>query len=94
MADFNNAVIRLLNDALAAADQATERFPQPNYVLLKVAEEAGEVVQAGVHCAEGRESYENLRKEIVQLIAMAIRLYVEGDQVNGVKSVFEEYDRG
>lgn len=60
------------------------KFPQPNYVLLKVAEEAGEVVQAGVHYAEGRETWENLEGEVVQTMAMLYRLVTEGDQVNGV----------
>ena len=56
----------------------------PNYVLLKVAEEAGEVVQAGVHYAENRMEWGQVEGEIVQLLAMLIRLVTEGDQVNGI----------
>lgn len=60
------------------------KFPQPNYVLLKVAEEAGEVVQAGVHYAEKRMEWQQVEGEIVQLLAMLIRLVTEGDQINGI----------
>lgn len=75
----------LVNAARLAADKAMRKHPQPNYVLLKVAEEAGEVVQAGVHYAEGRMTWQDLEGEIVQLLAMLIRLVTEGDQVNGIK---------
>ena len=74
----------LVSKARPAAEKAMRKFPQPNYVLLKVAEEAGEVVQAGVHYAERRMSWEQVEGEIVQLLAMLIRLVTEGDQINGV----------
>lgn len=74
----------LVTKARTTADKAMKKFPQPNYVLLKVAEEAGEVVQAGVHYAEGRKKWHDVEGEIVQCLAMLIRLVEEGDQVNGV----------
>lgn len=74
----------LVSKARPAAEKAMHKFPQPNYVLLKVAEEAGEVVQAGVHYAERRMNWEQVEGEIVQLLAMLIRLVTEGDQINGV----------
>jgi len=77
----------LVLDALAEAMKAMRKFPQPNYVISKVAEEAGEVVKAAIHCAEGRETAENLRGEMKQLIAMLYRLWVEGDQVHGLPPV-------
>ncbi len=70
--------------ARKSADKAMRKFPQPNYVLLKVAEEAGEVVQAGVHYAENRMTWEEVEGEIIQLLAMLIRLVTEGDQINGI----------
>ena len=78
--------------ALAAneASKAICKFPQPNYVISKVAEEAGEVVKAAIHCAEGRETPENLKGEIVQTIAMLVRLYVEGDQVHGLRALAQK----
>ena len=82
-----DAVARLVDAARTEAEKAMRKFPQPNYVISKVAEEAGEVVKAAIHCAEGREKPENVRAEIVQAIAMLIRLYVEGDQVHGLPAI-------
>ena len=91
-AQQRNAELEAQNDYFAylvamarvSADKAIRKFPQPNYVLLKVAEEAGEVVQAGVHYAENRMEWGKVEGEIVQLLAMLIRLVTEGDQVNGI----------
>ena len=74
----------LIADARLEAAKAMKKFPQPNYIISKVAEEAGEVVKAAIHCAEGRETAENVRGEIKQVIAMLYRLWVEGDQVHGL----------
>jgi len=74
----------LIADARAEAAKAMRKFPQPNHVISKVAEEAGEVVKAAIHCAEGREDPANVRVEMKQLIAMLYRLWVEGDQVHGL----------
>lgn len=77
----------LVRDARAEAEKAMRKFPQPNYVISKVAEEAGEVVKAAIHMAEGRETPENLRGEMKQLIAMLYRMWTEGDGVHGLPSV-------
>ena len=73
--------------AMAEAHKAMQRFPQPNYVISKVAEEAGEVVKAAIHCAEGRETPENVIGEIRQALAMLFCLYLEGDQVHGLAAL-------
>ena len=77
-------VDRILERSVVEMMKAIERFPQPNYVALKVAEEAGEVVKAAVHYAEGRETWKNVENEVVQMIAMGLRLLVEGDMKNGI----------
>ncbi len=77
----------LIADSIAAGQKAMIRFPQPNYVISKFAEESGEVVKAAIHCAEDRETFENVRGEIVQTIGMIYRLWVEGDQVHGLKPI-------
>jgi hypothetical protein len=59
------------------------RFPQPNYVLNKVAEESGEVIKAVIHYTEGREQWSNVESEIIDNLAMLLRLVTEGDQVIG-----------
>ena len=80
------ALQSLFANSLEEAERAMTRYPQPNYVITKVAEEAGEVVKAAVHCAEGRDTNDHLVEEIIQAMAMLIRLYVEGDQIHGLDS--------
>lgn len=75
----------LVEKARASAEKAKLKFPQPNYVTLKIAEEAGEVVRGAVHYAENRMEWSEVEGEIVQLIAMLIRFVTEGDEVNGIK---------
>jgi phosphoribosyl-ATP pyrophosphohydrolase len=77
----------LVEEAAVEADYAMKKFPQPNYVISKVAEEAGEVVKAAIHCAEGRGDRESVRSEIVQAVAMLMRLFLEGDQVHGLPPI-------
>lgn len=74
----------ICNQSAAAMVEAKVKFPQPNYVTLKVAEEAGEVVRGAVHYAEGRLSWGELENEAIQTIAMILRLLTEGDEINGV----------
>lgn len=83
----------LIELAIERADSAMARYPQPNYVISKLAEEAGEVVKEAIHYAEGRGSPERVIDEMVDLIAMAYRLWVEGDQVHGMKPLCEELKR-
>lgn len=87
MTSIEDTFHALVVDAMEEADRAMRKFPQPNYVISKIAEEAGEVVKAAIHCAEGRETAEKLRGEMKQVIAMLYRLWVEGDQVHGLPPV-------
>ena len=77
-------IVELLPEAVAAAEKAMIKYPQPNYVISKWAEETGEVTKAAIHFAEGRETPESVRAEIIQALAMLHRLLVEGDQVHGL----------
>lgn len=74
----------LVARARQSAAKASAKFPQPNYVTLKIAEEAGEVVRGAVHYAENRMEWDEVEGEIVQLLAMMIRFVTEGDQINGI----------
>lgn len=74
----------LVGKARVAAEKAMRKYPQPNYIALKIAEEAGEVVRGCVHYAENRMEWSEVEGEIVQLLAMLIRLVTEGDEINGV----------
>jgi NTP pyrophosphatase (non-canonical NTP hydrolase) len=83
----------LVLKAKAEAERAMQKFPQPNYVISKLAEEAGEVVKAAIHCAEGREDPVQVRDEIVQLLAMVYRLWIEGDEVHGLSALEKHFKK-
>lgn len=87
------AFLELINDAVEEAHTAMVRYPQPNYVISKIAEESGEVVKAAIHFAEGRETASNLRSEMKQTIAMLYRLWIEGDQVHHCPPVLAAYHK-
>jgi len=81
------AFMSLVRQGVAEGEKAMRKFPQPNYVISKFAEEAGEVVKAAIHCAEDRETVGNVVGEMRQVIGMMYRLWVEGDQVHGLRAL-------
>ena len=80
-ADYFDILVDL---ARQEAAKAIEKYPQPNYTMLKFSEEAGEVVKAAVHYAERRDTWVHVEEEIVQTLAMLIRFLREGDGVNKI----------
>jgi hypothetical protein len=87
MLQCRDSFTNLIADAMSEARRAMVKYPQPNYVISKFAEESGEVVKAAIHCAESRESADNVRDEMKQAIAMLYRLWVEGDAVHGLPAL-------
>jgi phosphoribosyl-ATP pyrophosphohydrolase len=77
----------LLSEAMSEASRAMVKFPQPNYVISKFAEESGEVVKAAIHHAEGRETRGAVVGEMRQVLAMMLRMWLEGDQVHGLPAL-------
>lgn len=77
----------LVEEGVAEAYRAMRKYPQPNYVISKFAEESGEVVKAAIHLAEGRDTAAHMRDEMRQVIAMLYRLWLEGDQVHGLPPI-------
>lgn len=75
--------LKLVDEAKSRAEHAMVKFPQPNYVMTKFAEESGEVVKACVHYAEGRSAWSHVEYEMVDALAMMMRLLREGDLVHG-----------
>jgi NTP pyrophosphatase (non-canonical NTP hydrolase) len=59
--------------------RARHKFPKSDHLVLALAEEAGEVTKAALDLHYGKGTPEELRKEIVQAIAMCVRLAEEGD---------------
>jgi hypothetical protein len=80
---------RVIHDGIEQAIASAETSPQPNYTLTKFAEEAGELVRAGVHASEGRASVVHVRREMVDVVAAMFRLWCEGDEIHGLPSVAE-----
>lgn len=58
---------------------ARDKFPSNKHLLHAFTEEAGEVTKAFLDNAVGKCESSHIRKELVQAIAMAVRLLQEGD---------------
>ena len=88
--DQTNYIDGIVARSIDEAQRAAIKFPQPNKVLLKVGEEAGEVIKTGVHLSEGRDfTHADLEDECVQTIAMCFRLLLEGDGTIGLPATYE-----
>lgn len=76
---------RLAEDVDAEIARARAKFPQPDFLTTAMTEEFGEAVRAVLeHMAKGQTLGLRLdvRKELVQAIAMAVRLEIEGDPIH------------
>lgn len=71
--------IQIVSDVLAEVGKARKHFPSNKYLLHAFVEEAGEVTKAFMDCKQKGASPDDVRKELVQTIAMAWRLLQEGD---------------
>jgi hypothetical protein len=77
----------LFDAAEAEVNRARSLFPKSDHLLHALTEEYGEVVKAALDIHAGKGSYDDLETEIIQLIAMCIRLYEEGDPTINLRSV-------
>lgn len=84
------AFLSLIDEGIKRGEKAMKKFPQPNYVISKFAEESGEVVKALIHHAEGRETREAVLDEMRDTLGMMWRLWVEGDQVHALRALSEK----
>jgi hypothetical protein len=76
---------RLCTDACLEADHARGLFPKPDHLTLALAEEAGEVTKAVLDYKQKKTHLAAVRKEIVQTMAMCLRLACEGDPTVDLK---------
>lgn len=76
----------LFKQALAEVERARELFPGSKHLVLALAEESGGVVKAAMDFCHGKEgaTAADIDKEIVQLVAMCVRLWEEGDSTLGL----------
>lgn len=70
---------RLFVNAISEVKRARTKFPSPNHLTLAFAEESGEVIKAILDFKHGKGYIEDVQKEMVQAMAMLIRLAEEGD---------------
>lgn len=71
--------------ACLEANRARGLFPKPDHLTLALAEEAGAVTKAVLDHRHGKYDLAAVRKEIVQTMAMCLRLATEGDPTVGLK---------
>lgn len=86
---MEDSILKAVKDEVI---RARVLFPDPKHLLHALTEEHGEVVKAALDLYGGKGSYEELAKEIVQLMAMCLRLYIEGDPMINLNSVAKELD--
>ena len=86
---MSSPILTLLAEATEEVARARQLFPNANHLTTAFAEEAGEVIKAVMDHMQKGSPRADVRKEIVQAIAMAIRLETEGDPVHRLGGVTE-----
>ena len=70
---------QLFIEAALEVERARALYPKPDHLTLALAEEAGEVTKAVLDHFDHKCDIYQVRKEIVQCVAMCVRLWNEGD---------------
>ena len=83
---------KIWESVLTETAYARQLFPKPNHLVLAMVEESGEVVKATLDLYSGKDgATENkIKKEIIQLMAMCIRLLTEGDPTVKLKPIIKD----
>jgi predicted small metal-binding protein len=63
---------------------ARKFFPSPNFLTTAMAEEAGEALKAIMDHMQKGGSKDQIRKELIQTMAMCVRLLEEGDPIHNL----------
>lgn len=74
----------LADDVDAEVHYARRKFPKPTHLTVALAEECGELIKAIAQLREGKGDYKAVRVELVQTMAMCVRLYLDGDETEGL----------
>lgn len=70
---------RIIDSVNAELERARSKFPSNEKMLHAFVEEAGEVTREFLELHFDKARPEDVRKELIQVIAMAVRLIEEGD---------------
>lgn len=71
---------------------ARKKFPSSDHAVLALCEEAGELARAVLNYKYSNTSIDSVRKEAIQVAAMAIRVITEGDKSVGLPECFVDYN--
>lgn len=69
---------------------ARKKFPSSDHSVLALCEESGELARAVLNHKYGEGNLSEVRKEAVQVAAMAIRVIMEGDSTVNLPPQFED----
>lgn len=67
---------RSIGELLAEVYHARRKFPSPDHLLVALMEETGELARA---CLQHGPRSDEARREALQVAAVALRIYEEGD---------------
>lgn len=84
------AIFLLVSQEVA---KARAKFPSNRHLLHAFVEEAGEVTKAFLDSEQGKADEAAILKELIQTIAMAVRLMQEGDPDFKALTPMPEFDR-
>jgi len=78
-----------LSQCIEEVERARQLFPHPKHLLHALTEESGEVTKAVLNLYNDKDgaTINDVKEELVQLVAMAIRLYEEGDPMLNLPAI-------
>jgi NTP pyrophosphatase (non-canonical NTP hydrolase) len=74
----------IMNEVSAEVRRARVLHPSPDLLVTAFAEEAGEVIKAVLDYKAGKGPFRDVKKEIIQTMAMCVRLLDEGDPIHAL----------
>lgn len=80
----------LAADVDAELFHARKKFPAADHLTVALAEECGELIKAIAQHREGKSDLIEVRTELVQTMAMCVRLYLDGDVTEGLPPVRQD----
>lgn len=76
-----------LKDCLEELDRARRKFPSANHSLPALMEEVGELAQAKLKWAAGKQNESHMYKEGLQVVTMVMRVLFDQDDTFNVSYV-------
>lgn len=77
----------LAEDVDNEVSRARKKFPEPTHMTVALAEECGELIKAIAERREGKGAKDATYTELVQTMAMCVRLYLDGDKTENLRPI-------